>query len=169
MSPSRIDTNQEFAGSRLRMRNIFFDGIGQAYLFTLTSSDATHRCSLLEDCQLRAVMGDEDSEQARRFPWARILAEEMPVSGRFKKALASLVDLCRSVADFSERIAPERLLLRLQPKTLFQLPVHWPAAPSANLIFVNEIFIVCPWVPCELLCLSPIEILFDLQCDLCFS
>ncbi len=48
--------------------------------------------SLIEGCQLRAVIGDEDSEQARRLRCARILADEMLTSGWLEEAFAGLVD-----------------------------------------------------------------------------
>ena len=45
---------------------------------------------LVERCQLRAVIGDVHSEQARRFFCARILTDEMAASGRLKKLSPAL-------------------------------------------------------------------------------
>jgi len=56
---------------------------------------------------LRSVIGDEDSQQAGRLRGARIFADEMLAAGRFKEALAGVVDLDRPGCGILDRIAPE--------------------------------------------------------------
>src|SRR5262249_39625016 len=76
--------------------NVFFDqhscraGISQAHRFhssplRLVNRSGTNRL-LVERCQLRAVIGDVHSEQARRLFCARILTDEMATSGRLKES-----------------------------------------------------------------------------------
>ena len=61
----------------------------------LVNRSGTNRL-LVERCQLRAVIGDVHSEQARRLFCARILTDEMATSGRLKEAFTGLVDFDRS-------------------------------------------------------------------------
>jgi hypothetical protein len=51
---------------------------------------------LVERCQLRTVIGDVHSEEARRLCCARILTDEMVTSGWLKEAFTGLVDFHRS-------------------------------------------------------------------------
>src|SRR6266540_3863382 len=51
---------------------------------------------LLERRQLRAVIGDENREQAGGLGRARILADEVLAAGRLKEGLAGLLDLGRA-------------------------------------------------------------------------
>src|SRR5262245_16499545 len=101
-----MNLDQKLTSSRLRLWNVFFDqrscrtGISQAHRFHSSplrklKPFCTNRL-LVERCQLRAVIGDEHSEQARRLFRARILTDEMPTSGRLKEAFAGLVDFDRS-------------------------------------------------------------------------
>ena len=57
---------------------------------TLETVILGHRRSLIEGRQLRAVIGNEDSEQACRLRCARILADEMLTAGWLEEALAAL-------------------------------------------------------------------------------
>ena len=57
---------------------------------------ARAKSSLVERCQLRAVIGDMHSEQPRRLFCARILTDEMATFGRLKKAFTGFVDFDRS-------------------------------------------------------------------------
>src|SRR5436305_1544258 len=52
--------------------------------------------SFVECGELRAVVGDEDREKARRLGGARVLADEMRAAGRLEEALARLVDARRT-------------------------------------------------------------------------
>src|SRR5438034_11315641 len=54
------------------------------------------RLFLVERRQLRAIVGDENREQAGRLGRARILTDEMLAAGRLKEGLAGLVYLGRS-------------------------------------------------------------------------
>jgi hypothetical protein len=61
----------------------------------LVNRSGTNRL-VLERCQLRAVIGDVHSEQARRLCCARILTDEMATSGRLPEAFTGFVDFDRS-------------------------------------------------------------------------
>src|SRR5215813_2519718 len=97
-----MNLDQKLTSARLRLWNVFFDqhscraGISQAHRFhcsplRLVNRSGTNRL-LVERCQLRAVIGDVHSEQARRLFCARILTDEMATSGRLKEAFTGLVD-----------------------------------------------------------------------------
>jgi hypothetical protein len=101
-----MNLDQKLTSPRLRLWNVFFDqhscctGISQAHRFhssplRLVNRFGTNRL-LVERCQLRAVIGDEHSEQARRLFCARILTDEMATSGRLKEDFTGLVDFDRS-------------------------------------------------------------------------
>ena len=101
-----MNLDQKLTSPRLRLWNVFFDqhscrtGISQAHRFhssplRLVNRSGTNRL-LVERCQLRAVIGDVHSEQARRLFCARILTDEMATSGRLKEAFTGLVDFDRS-------------------------------------------------------------------------
>src|SRR6266851_2325702 len=64
----------------------------------VNSLASTMMCRRLfvEGGQLRAVIGDEDGEQAGRRRLAGILADEMLAARRLEEALAGLVDLGRA-------------------------------------------------------------------------
>src|SRR5262245_58913389 len=101
-----MNLDQKFSLPRLRLRNVFLDqhscrtGISEAHRFHSLPLSLVKRSGinhlLVERCQLRAVIGDPHSDQARRLFCARILTDEMATSGRLKEAFTGLVDFDRS-------------------------------------------------------------------------